>query len=311
MDSFSPLVSIIIPVYNGSNYMREAIDSALSQTYGNVEVIVVNDGSTDDTDKIALSYGDKIRYFRKENGGVSSALNLGIKEMRGEYFSWLSHDDKYDSRKIESQVKTLTNTTKKTIAYCGTIQIDRKSNVIRSNKKNKYLKYGINDWKDSLKALIKSGCLSGCAFLIPKQAFEEAGLFNEKLRFAQDLYMWINILCKEYSIEYERSGLVLSRIHANQGTQTSNQQFHADTEFAASLLFEPISELSSKKYPFAFYLAAYYAKYNCKNAVRFYLKNGNFSVSQKLYIRLISYYGRIRPLFRKLFYRLFRKIKTQ
>ena len=61
-----PLVSIIIPVYNGSNFMREAIDSALAQTYPNIEIIVVNDGSTDNTREIALSYGDKIRYFEKE-----------------------------------------------------------------------------------------------------------------------------------------------------------------------------------------------------------------------------------------------------
>ena len=81
---FHPLVSIVIPVYNGANYMREAIDSALAQTYKNIEVIVVNDGSTDNTDEIAKSYGDKIRYFKKENGGVATALNLGIREMRGE-----------------------------------------------------------------------------------------------------------------------------------------------------------------------------------------------------------------------------------
>lgn len=83
-----PLVSIIIPVYNGSNYMREAIDSALAQTYSNIEIIVVNDGSNDDgeTRNIALSYGDKIRYFEKENGGVSTALNLGIKNMGGIFF---------------------------------------------------------------------------------------------------------------------------------------------------------------------------------------------------------------------------------
>ena len=87
-----PLVSIIIPVYNGSNFMREAIDSALAQTYPNIEILVINDGSTDNTREIALSYGDKIRYFEKENGGVATALNLGIREMRGEYFSGLSHE---------------------------------------------------------------------------------------------------------------------------------------------------------------------------------------------------------------------------
>ena len=74
----NPKVSIIIPVYNGENYLREAIDSALAQTYKNFEVIVVNDGSSDKTDEICKSYGSRIRYFKKENGGVSTALNLGI-----------------------------------------------------------------------------------------------------------------------------------------------------------------------------------------------------------------------------------------
>ena len=105
----SPLVSIVIPVYNGANFLKEAIESALAQTYANIEILVVNDGSTDEgkTRNIALSYGDKIRYFEKVNGGVSSALNLGIKEMKGEYFSWLSHDDVYFPKKIETQIKFL------------------------------------------------------------------------------------------------------------------------------------------------------------------------------------------------------------
>ncbi|QQS65316.1 glycosyltransferase family 2 protein [Candidatus Saccharibacteria bacterium] len=102
-----PKVSIIIPVYNGSNFLKEAIDSALAQTYKNLEIIVVNDGSADQgkTEKIAMSYGSKIRYYKKVNGGVSTALNLGIKKMTGDYFSWLSHDDIYYPKKIENQVR--------------------------------------------------------------------------------------------------------------------------------------------------------------------------------------------------------------
>lgn len=90
-----PMISIIIPVYNGSNYLRDAIDSAIAQTYSNKEIIVVNDGSKDygHTEAICLTYADKIRYFHKENSGVASALNLGIANMRGEYFTWLAHDD--------------------------------------------------------------------------------------------------------------------------------------------------------------------------------------------------------------------------
>ncbi len=105
----SPLVSIIIPVYNGANYLSEAIDSALAQTYKNIEILVINDGSNDHgaTEKIAKSYGDKIRYFSKENGGVATALNLGIKKMKGEYFSWLSHDDIYYPNKVAVQVEVM------------------------------------------------------------------------------------------------------------------------------------------------------------------------------------------------------------
>ena len=129
----NPLVSIIIPVYNGSNYLKKAIDSALNQTYSNIEIIVVNDGSTDEgkTEQIAKSYGSKIRYIKKENGGVSSALNEGIREMKGTYFSWLSHDDEYCADKIEKQIESLKKVNNpRTVALCGTEFIDEKSNVL-------------------------------------------------------------------------------------------------------------------------------------------------------------------------------------
>ena len=117
-----PLVSIIIPVYNGSNYMKEAIDSAINQDYQNIEILVINDGSTDGgkTEAIAKSYGDKIRYFKKKNGGVSTALNYGINKMRGQFFSWLSHDDRYYRNKISTQMNYLINNNllnKKVITY--------------------------------------------------------------------------------------------------------------------------------------------------------------------------------------------------
>lgn len=87
MNNLPPLVSIIIPVYNGENYVCDAIDSCLLQKYKNIEIIVVNDGSVDSTEKICKSYKDKIKYFFKKNGGVASALNLGIEKSSGDYIS--------------------------------------------------------------------------------------------------------------------------------------------------------------------------------------------------------------------------------
>ena len=136
--AFAPLVSIVIPVYNGGNFMREAIDSALAQTYENIEVIVVNDGSCDngETDRIARSYGDRIRYFLKENGGVSTALNIGIQNMRGEYFSWLSHDDAYHPGKIQQQIAELSALEDKTtVIKCGTEYMDASSAIISKRKR--------------------------------------------------------------------------------------------------------------------------------------------------------------------------------
>ena len=102
----APLVSIIIPVYNGANYLGQAIDSALNQTYKNIEIIVVDDGSNDNgsTKAIANAYGERIHYYYKENGGTGAAINYGISLMHGEYVSWLSHDDLYKPDKIEKQV---------------------------------------------------------------------------------------------------------------------------------------------------------------------------------------------------------------
>jgi glycosyltransferase involved in cell wall biosynthesis len=102
----SGLVSVVIPVYKAEPYLRDCVDSVLAQTYPNLEILVINDGSRDEgaSEKIALSYGDRITYFHKENGGVSTALNFALEKMHGEWFSWLSHDDLYYPEKIEKQV---------------------------------------------------------------------------------------------------------------------------------------------------------------------------------------------------------------
>ena len=137
---FNPKVSIVIPVYNGANFLTEAIDSALSQSYRNIEIIVINDGSDDgnETDKIARSYGDTIQYYHKKNGGVASALNLGIQKMTGDYFSWLSHDDVYDNKKIGTQIDYLKKRgSKEIITFSNFKQIDSESRVINETRINK------------------------------------------------------------------------------------------------------------------------------------------------------------------------------
>jgi hypothetical protein len=208
-------VSIIIPVYNGSNYLGEAIDSALSQTYRNIEVIVVNDGSDDGnaTKSIALSYGNTIRYFSKPNGGVSTALNFGIREMKGEYFSWLSHDDKYKPDKIEKQMGFLAALEdNKTILYGSYEIINHKSKKIDIVQFDKL--YPISQLNKPLFPIFR-GLANGCSMLVHRSHFERVGQFDESLRTTQDYDMWFRMF-RGAKVSYCPGIYLQMRFHSEQ-----------------------------------------------------------------------------------------------
>lgn len=101
---FEPLVSVIIPCYNHARFLPESVESALAQTYPHVEVLVIDDGSTDETREVASRYGDRIRYIYQENAGLAAARNTGIREARGELIGLLDADDRWLPRKLEVQV---------------------------------------------------------------------------------------------------------------------------------------------------------------------------------------------------------------
>src|SRR5262245_16811519 len=100
-------VSIVIPCYRQGHYLRTAVDSCLSQTYPDVEVIVVNDGSDDNTDEVARGYGERIRYVSKQNGGLCAARNSGIAVATGRYFKFLDADDHLAPEQIKWQMDAL------------------------------------------------------------------------------------------------------------------------------------------------------------------------------------------------------------
>lgn len=214
---FQPRVSIIIPVYNGSNFLKEAIESAINQTYKNIEIIIVNDGSKDDnkTENIALSYGNKIKYIKKENGGVASALNLGIKNMSGEYFSWLSHDDLYTPNKVKHQIEKIKELEdKKTLICCRHCVVSEDLKRLYENSfesKKEQLVY------PALGCLFK-GYIHGCGLLIHKSHFDRVGLFNEKLPTTQDYDLWFRMLRKQ-KVYLNDNCDVLSRSHDEQGSK--------------------------------------------------------------------------------------------
>lgn len=223
----NPKVSIVIPVYNGANYVAEAIESALAQTYKNLEIIVVNDGSKDNgaTDAAVRPYTDRIVYISKENGGVSSALNTGIKAMTGDYFSWLSHDDLYSPEKIEKQVNLLQTSDDIVLCVGGLMDFNKKAIPHKFKGAS-----GRFSSLDLFKMFIDGYELNGLGFLIPKTAFIKAGQFDEDMRYLQDLDMWLRIFINKPMIVCHQDKLVFSRIHAAQTTNTMSDRFFVDRE---------------------------------------------------------------------------------
>lgn len=241
MKRYEPKVSIVIPAYNAANYLAEAVDSALAQSYSNVEIIVVNDGSKDNgaTAEVARRYGDKIRYIEKENGGSSSALNTGIRNMTGEWFSWLSHDDLYYPGKLEEEIRCLNQLIEsgvsdesmhKHLFFGAADLIDGDGKIIRKESQR-------NIQKTSAKINCPQGTLNliaiptqdgfhGCSCLIHRRAFDDIGMFDENLRLLNDMDLWFRFYSSGYVVHFVPKVLVAGRVHAKQVSRSIGFSYH-------------------------------------------------------------------------------------
>jgi hypothetical protein len=192
--------------------LAEAIDSALAQTYKNIEVIVVNDGSTDEgaTEKVAKSYGDSIRYYQKNNGGVATALNFGIKNMTGSYFSWLSHDDLYEKTKIEDQMNLIRSFRSDDIIVASNAFVLFENGI----KKKELIDKKTFEYFDIFLATSAAVGINGCALLIPKKALDDSDSFDTGLPVTQDYDLWFRLSTKfKYRFVLLEKNLVVYRRH--------------------------------------------------------------------------------------------------
>ena len=206
------LISVVIPAYNAGQFLDEILESVLSQTYENWECIIVNDGSTDNTESVVKKWCEKdarFRYFYKENSGASDTRNFGIKETRGEYIAFLDADDLYLPEYLEFCLKTLIEQDLDLVAP-KMMDFKNRPNKIPENDNNEghlfYGKQGIRDFLYRNQITI--------TILCKKSVLEVVGGFSWHDR-AEDLHCWLKMLFAGYKIYRVRKYMAYRRMHQN------------------------------------------------------------------------------------------------
>jgi len=203
-------ISIIIPTFNKANFLPKAIQSVFNQTYQNFELIVVDDGSTDNTKEVVKKFQTKdkrIKYFFQENsGGAAKPKNVGIKNASGEYIAILDADDEWLSEKLELQLKLLEDQ-RLDFVGCYSLVIDAQNNF-----KSIYI---IPNYKNVLDNILMRDYMgSGSSMMYRKDIFDKSGLFDENLKTAQDWEMRIR-LAQEYKFAPVEKVLFKYYVHEN------------------------------------------------------------------------------------------------
>jgi len=181
-----PLVSIIIPTFNRRSRITFAVESVLRQTYQKYELLIVDDGSTDDTKEVLKSYNDKVRYFFQPHKGVSAARNFGIKKSKGSYICFLDSDDEWLKNKLATQVRTVRSNPHIKICYTDEIWI---RNGVRVNPKKIHQKYSGRIYQRCLPLCI----ISPSSVMIHRNVFDKAGMFDPQMTVCEDYDLWLRI----------------------------------------------------------------------------------------------------------------------
>ena len=209
----SELVSIVIPVYNSEQFLKESLESIINQTYSNIEIICVNDGSTDNSLEILKSYSDKITIISQKNQGLASALTIGINQMKGKWFKWFSPDDVMYTHTIE----TLVDTAKKypnTIVYSNWKIIDEKGNPLRDFSESNYNE--LSDFEYYIR-LLDGQQININTSLVPSSLFENCSIrkLDDPVAIDYDFLLRAALLC-DIKFHLIEKPLIKYRIHTKQ-----------------------------------------------------------------------------------------------
>ena len=212
--SGSPLVSVIVPSYNSAGFVVAAVRSALNQTYTNIEVIVVDDGSTDDTRAILAEFGDSIRYIHQANQGLPGARNTAIRAAKGSVFAFLDADDEWLPNKLAVQVPLLMQDERVALVHSDVTFLDVESG-------NRYQQYQPRErfQGNCYQALLFGNNVTPSTVIARASAVREAGDFDSSLvTGCEDHDLWLR-LARHHSFAYTAEPLTVYRLHASNMTR--------------------------------------------------------------------------------------------
>lgn len=233
-----PKISVVIPFYN-CEYVDEAISSVLSQHYPNLEVIVVDDGSTSEQHRV-MKFQSQIRYLRKQNGGTASALNFGISQATGDYFAWLSADDKYLPGKLHRQISFMRKRgalASFTAFYFMNAEGRRVSDAIRCSFSNK---------REFYETMLRGCPVNGCTVMLHMSIFRKIGVFDSNRRYTHDYDFWLRML-PHFDFHYLDEALLDYRVHDKMGTLTHKDEIAADIKRVQTLHLSSLTNLINSK----------------------------------------------------------------
>lgn len=202
-----PLVSIIIPCHNAGSYVQEAIQSALNQSYKPIEIIVVDDGSTDDSAKIAQSFGKQVVFYQQPQSGPGKARNYGVQQAKGEYIAFLDADDLLDPAFIHDSLTALRSTAQGAYTYSRMQKFGKQSGLAETIPFDAGF-------------LVRRSNFVGIGVVMPKSLFQSVGGFDEHLTAFEDWDLWLKLLSKGHHGTLIDKPLYKWRFHTS---ETRNQ----------------------------------------------------------------------------------------
>jgi glycosyltransferase involved in cell wall biosynthesis len=231
--------TIIIPFFNGLDYIFDAVKSVneLHLDKSSIEKMIIDDGSEEKLSSDFLLEYRSFNYYYKANGGVSSALNLGLQKMQGDYFNWLSHDDYYPKSRFDffdeynSHIDSFYNS----VIVLDSVLVNSEGKIIKTLKNNNI---GLFSGLDVLRLILeKKTNINGCAVIINKHIIKRNGFFDENYRYVQDLDYWIRLCLNGTPFLFIPKNGVYTRIHKGQGSNNERHIYREEIKLLLNKLF--------------------------------------------------------------------------